>query len=349
MNRRLSGLAPVLVCAGALSACSGGSAVTPSTARNAVTQPQNQSGAPAVTESIVSRSLSSSTTSAPHIVWTHIQKRPIASSTATVRRSAIVNSPFNLTYFGGALVKKTVSNPIYVNCASTPAACWGSVTRGSPGTFLARLAASNFIHILDQYEGTTANNRYTLGTSANLTISGLPHVVQLSSTTQVSIAAIVHAVASAFGTGYGHVYHVFLPKGTDTCMGPAAPNVCYSPDNPANFIFCAYHGSADFADIGHVLFSVEPYQGVVPGAPSGCADTLIQAPHGTVDIMASTLSHETFEAISDPDGSSWFNRLFLIEIGDECVGFHDDDNFGGEFFDVQEEYSNAKNGCVNGV
>jgi hypothetical protein len=130
-------------------------------------------------------------------------------------------------------------------------------------------------------------------------------------------------------------------------MGPNQPNVCYSPDNPPNFFFCAYHGSVDFSDIHHVLFSVEPFQGPVPGLPAGCVDTPIEAPHGTVDIMASTLSHETFETISDPDGFSWFNRLFFIEIGDECIGFHDNDNIDGEYFDIQEEYSNAVNGCTN--
>ncbi|HZZ65669.1 MAG TPA: hypothetical protein VFE17_09245 [Candidatus Baltobacteraceae bacterium] len=346
MNRRLLGLGPaaILIFGAVLSACSGGSGTTPTTPASLQ---QNAAGG-STTETVVRQSgVSTLTGTAPHVDWTHMQKRGTTpSATSTVRQSTIVNSPFNLTYFGGPLVKTMQSHPVYVNCAP---GCWTDFsTRGTPGTFLARLATSTFIHVTDQYVGSTANNRYTLGTSAQLSISGLPHTVQLFSTTQVSILAIVHAVASAFGSGYGHEYHVFLPKGTDTCMGPSSPTVCYSPDNPPNWIFCAYHGSVDFSDIHHVLFSVQPYQGPVPGAAIGCADTPVEIPHGTVDTMASTLSHETIETVTDPDGTSWFNRLFLIEIGDECIGFHDDDNISGLYYDIQEEYSNKLNGCANG-
>jgi len=86
--------------------------------------------------------------------------------------------------------------------------------------------------------------------------------------------AVVHAVASATGdTGYGHIFHVFLAPGQDECFDSSF-SVCYSPDNNNSFFFCAYHGSVDFSDIGHVLYSVEPFQNVPgcqvrPGTPNG--------------------------------------------------------------------------------
>jgi hypothetical protein len=46
-----------------------------------------------------------------------------------------------------------------------------------------------------------------------------------------------------------------------------------APDNNATFAFCAYHSSVDFSDVGHVLYSVQPYQNVPlcqvqPGTPN---------------------------------------------------------------------------------
>ena len=96
-----------------------------------------------------------------------------------------------------------------------------------------------------------------------------------------------------------------------------------------------------FSDIGVVLFSVEPFQ-FVPG----CA---VDTPHGVIDATSSTLSHELSETITDPEGDAWFNQLFLLEIGDECFAFRDDDNISGEFFSIQPEYSNNAHNCVNGV
>jgi hypothetical protein len=63
------------------------------------------------------------------------------------------------------------------------------------------------------------------------------------------ILQIVHTAASTLGAGYHHIYHVFLPKGVDECF--VGTTQCYSPDNPSTFVFCAYHGSVTYSDIGH--------------------------------------------------------------------------------------------------
>jgi hypothetical protein len=89
--------------------------------------------------------------------------------------------------------------------------------------------------------------------------------------TDADMQAIVHAVVVSraddddhdhhYRTGYGHEHHVFLPPGQDECFDSTF-SVCYSPDLPSTFFFCAYHSSMDFPDIGHVLYSVEPFQDV---------------------------------------------------------------------------------------
>jgi hypothetical protein len=230
-----------------------------------------------------------------------------------------------------------------VNC-TTPA-CWGN-----PEGFLRDLGRSDFIHITDQYVGRHDDNRYTDGGHATVTFSSLPHKL-----TDLDMLAAVHAVASqTHQTGYHHIYHVFLPPGTDECFQSNFA-VCYSPDIPSTFFFCAYHSSVDFPDIGHVLYSVEPFQNVggcnlAPGSPNG----------GLVDATANVLSHELFEALTDPDGDAWWNTasnaLFGNEIGDECsfiiflpTGVFFDPpafNIGGKRYAVQSEYNNSSHACT---
>ena len=87
----------------------------------------------------------------------------------------------------------------------------------------------------------------------------------------------------------------------------------YSPDNPATFAFCAFHASVNFSDVGHVLFTVEPFQNV-PGCAVGKP-----SPNGVlVDSTASVLSHQLIETITDPDGDAWWitNDLDLFFAGD---------------------------------
>jgi len=162
------------------------------------------------------------------------------------------------------------------------------------------------------------------------------------------IYAIVHAGASLFGPGYHNVYHVFLPPGQDVCYTGTSPLECYSPDDPNHFYFCAYHGFVDFSDIGHVLFTVEPYQNV-----GGC-QVVEPSPNGVlIDSTDDVLSHETFETITDPDIDAWLNNLSLdlygAEIGDECQDF--DFGYGlvslnGKNYEIQPEYSNSQHGCA---
>lgn len=231
----------------------------------------------------------------------------------------------------GKVLTAVQSNNVYVNCA---ASCWGT-----PTTFLAHLAVSNFAHVTDEYVGATGNNRYTAGTATAIN-AALP-----TRLTAANILQLVHTAAHAHGSGYDHVYHIFLRSGVDVCT---SANVCYSPDNASTFVFCAYHGSVDFNDIGHVLYSVEPYQNV-----RGCA-VAQPSPNGPlVDSTASTLSHELIETITDPDGDAWWARSSLIEygaeIGDICenpFGRYGAFSISGKLYAIQPEYSNKFHACA---
>jgi len=282
------------------------------------------------------------------------KSRSVPESKLTIRRAPIngaskhgdregqgdelVRIPGHLSFFGGPVVQMAESHNIYLFSTGcmTPA-CWGD-----PEPFLRDFGRSEFVHVTDQYVGTTANNRYTLGASA-----AIPFTVSKTALTDDDVRGIVHAVASASGeTGYNHIYHVFIPPGQDECI---VPGVC------ASNVFCAYHSSVDFQDIGHVLYSVEPFADVPgcqvkPGTPNG----------QLIDSTNDVLSHELTETITDPDGDAWFDitsgGMLGEEIGDECVFvvivgnalFGDPAiiNVNGRTYAIQPEYNNRARACT---
>jgi hypothetical protein len=253
----------------------------------------------------------------------------------------------DVTYEGGQVVKSAVSHAIFLQPQTgnqcTIATCWGD-----PEKFLRDIGRSDFIHVVDQYIGLFGSNRYTVGSHATVTYS--PQSTPLLDS---DIQAIVHAVAAQSGaSGYGHIYHVFLPPGQDECFDSTF-SVCYSPDNPAAFYFCGYHSSVDFPDIGHVIYTFQPYQDV-----TGC-----QVQPGTingmlVDSADDNLDHELIESITDPDGDAWTNTSSQpysgLEIADECA-FFDSQNIyysevptfliGAHVYAVQTVYSNEQHAC----
>jgi hypothetical protein len=262
-------------------------------------------------------------------------------------RGAILRYFGDVTYGGGKVVKSAVSHAIYLQPDSgvqcTIATCWGD-----PEGFLRDLERSDFIHDVDQYVGVYGGDRYTVGFHATVNYS--PQATPLLDT---DIQAFVHAVAVKSGaSGYGHIYHVFLPPGQDECVDSSF-DTCYSPDNPAAFYYCAYHSSVDFPDIGHVIYTFQPYQNVTscqdqPGTPNG---TL-------VDTADDSLDHELIESITDPDGDAWTNTSASyysgLEIADECQ-FFDSLNIyysevpafliGTHVYAVQTVYSNKQHAC----
>jgi hypothetical protein len=246
--------------------------------------------------------------------------------------------PGDLSFHGGAVVEFAESHAIYLlpNGKCPIAVCWGN-----PEGFLRDLGKSEFIHVADQYVDLESFNRYTVGQRAMV-----PFTPSVISFTDNDMLAVIHAVASVTGqTGYGHIYHVFLPQGTDECFDSTF-KVC------ASNVFCAYHSSADFSDIGHILYSIEPFANVVgcqvkPGSPNG----------SLVDSTNDVLSHELIETITDPDGTGWWNStgfgMFGQEIGDECVfffpPFYSDPaiiNVNGKVYALQPEYNNRQHACT---
>ena len=246
--------------------------------------------------------------------------------------------PADLVNHGGPVLTSAHQNPVYFDCPAGPTACWGN-----PTSFLTRLNNSAFIHL------TTANYRYPVGSSVKINQTLQTNVLYLN-----DILTIVHAAATklSVSNSYDNILHVFLPQGIDTCFD--LTTICYSPDNQSSFRFCAYHASVFFNDIGHILFTVQPYQNV-----PGC-QVASPSPNGLlVDSTASTLSHELIETITDPDLDAWWSDKSLIEQGEEIADICEpigngagqflDPTFivGGKNYKIQLEYSNKFHGCTH--
>src|SRR5438477_602493 len=105
------------------------------------------------------------------------------------------------------------------------------VTAGDTSTATA-LASGMRYHLSP---ASTNNNRYTLGTAFSVTTAIFPGTSGVPTLSENDILGIVHNVALTGGAGLGHVYHVFLPQGVDTCFDEG---LCYSPDNFATFGMC---------------------------------------------------------------------------------------------------------------
>ena len=259
----------------------------------------------------------------------------------------------------GPVITDALVYNLFINCDGS---CFVSTGYSdTPGKFLNRFFVSDFIHLLDQYTGTTQSGRYR----GNGAIVEQYAIQSAHLDDATDIAAILHSAATNYGTGYNVIYNVFVPQGIDVCISTSTGLQCFSPNNPANWTFCAYHSYVDFPDIGHVLYTVIPYpdQALISGGlPMYVCDVgqtnpnsnTTPTPNGVVaDSVASFLDHELSEIITDPDLNAYLvqNSLadYLSEIGDVCVnpGFlYMPFAVSGTPYYIQPEYSNTYHACA---
>lgn len=238
--------------------------------------------------------------------------------------------PDDLTNYGGPVMNSAAAHNIYVNCPAQNQSCWGA-----PEPFQTDLKGSSFAGMLAQYTGSGAS-AYSFGDSTNVTFT----VYKGTALYENDLFAIVHEVAAkSKATGYTNIYHVFLPKGTDTCFDFSKQ--CYSPDYGPAFAFCAYHGTVKYSDVGLVIYSIEPYQDV-----RGCLTKKSRGASEVTNSTISTLAHETYESITDPGPKlAWYNFVGG-EIGDECEFFVSPVKVAGRIYNSQPMYSNKYHACA---
>ena len=132
------------------------------------------------------------------------------------------------------------------------------------------------------------------------------------------------------------VYEVFLPASSYSSDGS------YTSCGGPNLAYCAYHGNFSHGS-SDVKYASMPYPSC-----GGCQSSGFS----TTQNFEHFISHETREAVTDPDGTAWWDRSGN-EADDKCAWsptpFTDSStgtNQDGTPFAYQYEWSNANSGCV---
>ena len=138
-----------------------------------------------------------------------------------------------------------------------------------------------------------------------------------------------------------HLFFVFTAKNIGSCYGSSC----------AFSQYCAYHSSFS-TSAGTILYANMPYAMTVPAACSSG-----QSPNGDdADATINVTSHEHNEAITDPQGSAWYDRSGY-ENGDKCAwnfgsspsgtsGAYYNQTINNDHYYLQQEWSNFSSKCV---
>jgi hypothetical protein len=149
--------------------------------------------------------------------------------------------------------------------------------------------------------------------------------------------------ANGWSGGESNLFFIFTPKGVGSCVGGSCAYTQY----------CAYHswiGSGSSA----ILYANQPYANQnyrIYTCNSG------QSPNGnSADATLNVVSHEHNEAITDEQGTAWYDSSGN-EDGDKCawnfgtaLGSTSTGNYNqlinGHTYYLQQEWSNKSSGCV---
>jgi hypothetical protein len=145
-------------------------------------------------------------------------------------------------------------------------------------------------------------------------------------------------------TGPRDVYFLVTPKGLGSCTDTSSTSCALGGSMSG---YCGYHSQS----ANGILYAVIPYNAV-----SGHCQSENPRPNGsTADPAISTISHEHSEMVTDPSGDAWIDSSgnedgdlcitsFGPAIGGSGASAWNEQIHGGHYY-LQEEWSNADNGC----
>jgi hypothetical protein len=213
---------------------------------------------------------------------------------------------------------------------------YGNWTGNSATTLLTHLAqnigGSAYFNINTTYynaSGTHVSNSVTYAGSTT---------DNYSQGTSLSDAAVEAVVARANPTDSNGIYFVLTSADVSETSG-----FCN--------VYCGWHNNAAIngLDIKYA------FVGNADRCPSACS-AQTTSPNNNVgaDAMASLISHELEEAVTDPDGNAWYDSRFQ-ENGDKCAwtfgtesnasnGSHYNVTLGGTEYLIQQNWVNASGG-----
>ena len=190
-------------------------------------------------------------------------------------------------------------------------------------SYLASYGTTGEYNVITQYSGIHQSN-LAGGTAAWFDTSTPPQNV-----TDAIVQGEVSKYLQTHAFDASAIYEVFLPSTSYSSDGTSTS--CGGP----SLAYCAYHGN--FASgANDVRYASMPYPSC-----GGCQS----AGFNTVQNIEHFISHETREAVTDADGSAWFDRSGN-EADDKCAWSPAPFVDSSTGFAYQYEWSNAVSGCV---
>jgi hypothetical protein len=205
----------------------------------------------------------------------------------------------------------------------------GAALLTSINNYVAAFGTTGEYNTITQYSGIQKSS-LAAGTWTDL-VNPVP-----TNATDAEIQAEVGRYVAANGFDASAIYEVFLPSTSYSSDGTSTS--CGGP----NLAYCAYHGN--FAGVaGNTRYASMPYPSC-----GGCTTSTFSVAQNFEHFI----SHETREAVTDPDGTGWWDRRGY-EADDKCAWsptpFADAStgtNSDGTAFAYQYEWSNANGGCI---
>jgi len=270
---------------------------------------------------------------------------------AQAKAAGVLRSSGNLSYHNGPVMHTNTVYAIYVVPAGYSVSTnYVSLING----FYANVAAadghtSNVYYSDTQYYDTTGSVAYgsTFGGSWTDTDALLPSGCTDSYTSVcLSDAQIQAEVQKAIATnGWTaaptNLFFVFTAKGIGSCAGSSC----------AFSQYCAYHSRIGNGSSA-ILYANMPYADTVPAA----CDAGQHPNNDDADATINVASHEHNEAITDAQGSAWYDRRGY-ENGDKCAwnfgsptggrnGTYYNQTINNNHYYLQQEWSNKSSNCV---
>ena len=229
----------------------------------------------------------------------------------------------NLTYHGGPTITSAHVVAIYWGSAWT-----GSSIASSLSSYISAFGTTGEYNTITQYSGI---QKSSLGTTSWYDSSNPP-----TNVTDAAIQGEVEKYLSTHAFDPSAIYEVFLPNGVYSSDGTSTS--CGGP----NLKYCAYHSNYAGSH-GNTRYASMPYPSC-----GGCQTSGFSATQNFEHFV----SHETREAVTDPDGTGWWDSRGY-EADDKCAWtpspFADAStgtNADGTGFAYQYEWSNANRGCI---
>jgi hypothetical protein len=234
---------------------------------------------------------------------------------------------------GGALINH--GGPTITNAHVVPI-FWGSSWSGnslvtSISNYIAAYGTTGEYNTITQYSGIQKSNLAGPVAGGIDATSNPP-----TNATDAAIQAEVERYIAAHGYDASAIYEVFLPSTSYSSDGSSTS--CGGP----SLAYCAYHGNYNGSH-GDTRYASMPYPSC-----GGCQTTGFSAAQNIEHFI----SHETREAVTDADGTAWWDRRGN-EADDKCAWspspFADAStgtNADGTGFAYQYEWSNANAGCI---